>query len=354
MTDGVASPPSRVMPFDQRQRYDVVATLATLATLTTAGRLSEIESPVALDAGGYFETPDGRPVLPIREILSPPWRTVTADCHPVGVTQGADGTVGATKSGLPGYVLGDATRLPLGDDRIDLVSCLDVLEHVPSGQRRSVVAELVRVSRGYIAISVPVADDGAAQRERELAGFIQEALGTDHRFLEEHDAFGLPTHDEMLTMLPAGTQSFGFGNLDRWFAIMLAKHYMLALPYAHDASSRLDAAYLGLGRDPDCHPPFYRRFYLTPARDDAPTEPIMRTIDAFGSATDREPPSTDAFLAWIFRMLFRSDHERFTQANTQVLKEHDQATALLRDVEASGVYKLYRMARALRPGDGRS
>ena len=339
---GASAPnrPDRVMPFDQRQRYEVVASLAS--------ELGDIESPRALDAGGFFETPEGGPVLPIREILPAAWQTLTIDCHPV------ERATGAATLTLRGYALGDATRLPLADDTVDLVSCLDVLEHVPSNQRQSVVAELLRVARGYVAISVPVADDGAGEKERELAGFIREALGTDHRFLEEHNAFGLPTNDEMLAILPAGTQSFGFGNLDRWFVMMLAKHYLLALPYAGDATTRLDAAYLDLGREPDCLAPFYRRFYLTPARDNVASGPMQRTVEAFTSKTTSEPPSIDAFLAWVFRILFRSDRERFSEANARVVAEHDHATALLRDVEASGVYKLYRMARALRPGDDRS
>lgn len=48
---------------------------------------------------------------------------------------------------------GDATRLPFPDASVDLVVCLEVLEHVPGPERA--LAELARVCGGTAVLSVP-------------------------------------------------------------------------------------------------------------------------------------------------------------------------------------------------------
>ena len=47
----------------------------------------------------------------------------------------------------------DITRLPFADDTFDLVLAIEVLEHVPDPERS--VAELARVARGRLVLSVP-------------------------------------------------------------------------------------------------------------------------------------------------------------------------------------------------------
>lgn len=54
--------------------------------------------------------------------------------------------------GVPMF-FGDATTLPFADRSIDLVVCLEVLEHVPSPRRA--LAELARVCAGTVIASVP-------------------------------------------------------------------------------------------------------------------------------------------------------------------------------------------------------
>ena len=320
----------RVMPFDQHQRYEVVGTLA--------GSMPTVGTPIALDVGGFFSAADAGPTLPIREVLPAGWRAVTLDRQV------------PAHGACQGYTIGDAGRLPFEDGTFDLVSCLDVLEHVPPEWRPPVMADLLRVSRGYVVIAVPFADDDAAQRELALSAFLRRALGTDHPYLEEHRAFGLPTHAALAAALPDRTWSFGFGNLDRWFAMMLAKHFLLALPHAGDPSARLDAAYLQLDRDHDRRGPFYRRYYLTTSGDGVSIDPIASTADRYRELDTGSNQPFEPFLAWVFDRLLDAERDRFTDASAQVLRERDQVTALLRDVEQSNIYKLYRMARAVRSG----
>ncbi len=50
-------------------------------------------------------------------------------------------------------VVGDALNLPMGNGCVDMVMCTEVLEHIPTPERA--LAELTRVTRGHLLLSVP-------------------------------------------------------------------------------------------------------------------------------------------------------------------------------------------------------
>jgi len=54
---------------------------------------------------------------------------------------------------------GDIAALPFKSDNFDLVTSLEVLEHLPSGVFERALSELQRVSKKYIIISVPNSED---------------------------------------------------------------------------------------------------------------------------------------------------------------------------------------------------
>ncbi len=274
----------RVAPFDQRQRYEVVAALARL-----------LPSPCRiLDVGGFYRELDGEALLPIEQAV-PDARSVTVDLERVT---------------LPRYAVADGRRLPFADRQFDIVSCLDVLEHVPRDGRRAVADELLRVTRSYIVVAAPVGDDDAAHREAALQGFVRDHLGGEQQQLKEHAELELPQDAELRAALPAATRSFGYGNLDRWAVLMFAKHYLLGLPHNLTGFYRLDELYSALDAAVDRRPPFYRRFYLS-ARSGAAEQPLDEVASRYAEVDGAGASSvTDEALRYVFDVLLGNDPER--------------------------------------------
>jgi len=85
----------------------------------------------------------------------------------------------------PQYVTGDATRLPVGDDAVDLAACQALLINLPSPA--AAVRELVRTSSDLVAaiepnnaaVAVASTVDRETTLEREARGAYLEGVGTD-------------------------------------------------------------------------------------------------------------------------------------------------------------------------------
>lgn len=56
-------------------------------------------------------------------------------------------------------VRGNVSNLPFGSKSFDLVTCLEVLEHLPSGIFEKAISEIQRVAKKYIIVSVPNSED---------------------------------------------------------------------------------------------------------------------------------------------------------------------------------------------------
>jgi len=59
-------------------------------------------------------------------------------------------------------VVGDVTRIPCDDDAFDCVIAAEVLEHIPFDEFGKALAELGRVCRGHIVVTLPAPFVGAA------------------------------------------------------------------------------------------------------------------------------------------------------------------------------------------------
>lgn len=228
------------LPFDQYQRYRLVADLLT--RLRGGGPALEV-----LDVGG--RTAVLRDFLPSERI-----RLVDMEA-----------------SQSAGLVLGDGSALPFADKSFDVVAAFDTLEHVPPPRRDAFVAECARVARRWVVLCGPYQHERVEQAEELLQRFLKEKLGERHRFLDEHRHNGLPERgrvEAQFTSLGARVASIGHANLDRWLVLQCLSMYM-----------DYDAVLRPLARE-------FQRFYNRSLYESDHAEPVYRhaVIAAFDGA----------------------------------------------------------------------
>lgn len=98
----------------------------------------------------------------------------------------------------PADVLFDGLRLPFADSSFAAATSLDVLEHLPAGQRAAHVSELARVACRRVLLASPWGSEQHAEAERALEAWYETETGAPHPRLAQHVAYGLPTGDELL------------------------------------------------------------------------------------------------------------------------------------------------------------
>jgi SAM-dependent methyltransferase len=86
---------------------------------------------------------------------------------------------------------------PFESGEFDIVVSLDVLEHIPAGERESFVRECARVGRRAVMIAAPWGSAGHASYEARLDRLYCETHGEHHRWLHEHVVNGLPTETDV-------------------------------------------------------------------------------------------------------------------------------------------------------------
>jgi SAM-dependent methyltransferase len=90
-------------------------------------------------------------------------------------------------------VAADASALPFADDAFAAGVCMDTLEHIPANRREAVCAELVRtVTDAGVAVVAFPSGDAATRAEQAVRKAHRRYTGGTIRWLEEHDAEGLP------------------------------------------------------------------------------------------------------------------------------------------------------------------
>src|SRR3990172_3561384 len=169
------------LPFDQFQRYKTVHDFVEFIRDGSDGPIK------VLDVGGY-------PGL-IIDFL--PDDDVTV--------------VDVLEADIPNYVRASGAKLPFEDGVFDLVCSCDTLEHVPDAERPSFIAELARVSRNFILLTAPFADERTRLAEEILFSYVWKVLRVEFTTLKEHLDNGLPDFDQTIAWLKdVGIQAAGF------------------------------------------------------------------------------------------------------------------------------------------------
>ena len=89
--------------------------------------------------------------------------------------------------------VGSATDLPVEDGEFDFVLSLEMLEHLAPSEREPALREMLRALRpgGRLVVTFP-ADETGERLDRWLNGTFLAATGTEHPWVAEHIANGLP------------------------------------------------------------------------------------------------------------------------------------------------------------------
>jgi len=95
-----------------------------------------------------------------------------------------------------GDILADGRALPIKDNSFDVVTSIDVIEHVSKKDRKKFIQELLRVARIRVIVSAPLGTKQHLEAEKKLLSLFKEKkMKSD--FIEEHVKKGLPTFSEL-------------------------------------------------------------------------------------------------------------------------------------------------------------
>ena len=95
-----------------------------------------------------------------------------------------------------GDILVEGPKLPLKDNSFEVVTSIDVLEHIDQKNRQVFINELLRVSKKKVIFSTPYGSEGHTESEKKLLKLFEEK-GRESFFLKEHVQKGLPQLKEI-------------------------------------------------------------------------------------------------------------------------------------------------------------
>jgi SAM-dependent methyltransferase len=227
------------LPFDLYERYALAAEVVARVA-PDAARLLDVGGTMGGDAGHLAWTGDFFPDRPV----------VVADTRPADYPEHV--------------VVGPEVRLPFPDRAFSVVMALDVLEHVPPGERRQWLAEVWRVTDRILLLGNPFATPGVAEADRFLFDLIRSRYGYEHGFLAEHLAHGHPDLDETRRFFAecgAGVALLPSGYLPAW-ALLQTLNALLSHPeqdWTFTRANRIANRSIGLA---SCAEPAYRHLLV--------------------------------------------------------------------------------------------
>ncbi len=131
----------------------------------------------------------------------------------------------------PVDILYDGKKIPVDDKSYDVVTSIDVLEHVPVKQREEFIHELNRIARKRVIISAPYGSPEHSAYEKKVLAYFS-AKGVKMPYLEEHVAIGLPTPELLESFEKKYKGSLRYsGNINTTDVLMKIHNFEVKNPY---------------------------------------------------------------------------------------------------------------------------
>jgi hypothetical protein len=169
------------------------------------------------------------------------------------------------------FIQAEGTRLPFRSESFDVVSAMDVLEHIPPPSRADFLKELCRVSRDKIVVSFPYHDKNIQNTESVLFDQIRTLYNIEHLQLKEHKAYGLPAEEAAARELRSEARSvagFKYGSLKTWILLQSLKNCFMFKEQTCGIHSILDRCLLTLSLKQESQAPLARQFWFCSMRQD--------------------------------------------------------------------------------------
>lgn len=96
----------------------------------------------------------------------------------------------------PADIIYDGKKIPVKDNSYEVITSIDVLEHIQSNDRAGFIKELNRVAKEKVIVSAPLGTDFHLEYERKTLEYYK-SKHIKLPFLEEHVAIGIPTPQQI-------------------------------------------------------------------------------------------------------------------------------------------------------------
>ncbi len=296
------------LPFDQYQRYRDVQEIA--------GIVRGKKPLKVLDVGGH-------PGI-IRDFLVDDDATIV-DILPCDV---------------PNYIQTDGAKLPFEDESFDFVCSLDALEHVPPGNRKKFLSEMMRVSKDYVVLICPFYNENIKLAEEITYEFYNKTFSAPLTVLGEHLQHGLPELEEVKKIFKEQKLEpivIPSGYLFNWLPLQIAKIYVQSLPDAEQLNAMIDRFYNTNYYELDHKEPSYRKVFVASKKSKSILNKIDKRFKVDNNGGKEEVKSFDTFT--MLMSLLDLQHKKQMQDLTKELKKtHDFLRK--KDVHISNLEKI--------------
>lgn len=168
-------------------------------------------------------------------------------------------------SSLENYAQGDGRNMEFEDNTFDVVTSLDVYEHLPKEDRFLLFKECNRVSKRLTIIAAPFGTEETILAESMVQIYCREVLGRENVYLAEHYTMSLPQTKELEKSLD--NESLAYLKLPsnyiyNWIIMMMICEMVSTLPEPEEIHAQVNRYYNTHFYSTDNREPCYRYFYI--------------------------------------------------------------------------------------------